>query len=112
MPDTFLYLETRGRSSGRLREIEIWFVLLAERFYIVAEMGERAGWVKNIRAHERVSFCVGTRDDKNKEVRSARAMARVVDAQLEPALVSSVRALMETKYAWSDGLIVELAPER
>jgi hypothetical protein len=45
-------------------------------------------------------------------VTGVRATARVVDAQLEPTLAGNVRALMDAKYAWSDGLIVEIAPER
>jgi hypothetical protein len=29
----------------------------------------------------------------------------------EPDLVAAVRALMDAKYGWSDGLVVEVAPE-
>jgi hypothetical protein len=48
-----LHLTTVGRVTGRPREIEIWFILCREKFYLFSEQGEAAGWVKNIkgRAH-------------------------------------------------------------
>jgi deazaflavin-dependent oxidoreductase (nitroreductase family) len=106
----FLYLETRGRKTGRPRRIEIWFVALEQRFYIVAEGRERAGWVKNLRAHSEVAFSIGTRSDQVLEQPLTRARARVVDTRAEPALAARVAARMDAKYDWSDGLIVELTP--
>ena len=44
-----LYLTTIGRRTGLPRDIEIWFVVCGGRFYLLAETGEAAGWVKNIR---------------------------------------------------------------
>jgi hypothetical protein len=52
-----LYLTTIGRTTGLPREIEIWFVLCRERFYLLAETGEAAGWVKNIRRNPKVKLC-------------------------------------------------------
>ncbi|HEX2676115.1 MAG TPA: nitroreductase/quinone reductase family protein, partial [Polyangiales bacterium] len=66
--DTFLYLETRGRKSGQPRKIEIWFVEHAGRYYLCAEMRERAQWVQNVRAHAAVTFSVGTRGDEGARV--------------------------------------------
>ena len=56
-----LYLTTIGRRTGLPREIEIWFVIRCERFYLFAETGEAAGWVKNIRRNPEVSVRIGER---------------------------------------------------
>lgn len=45
------------------REIEIWFVVCHERFYLFAEPGEAAGWVKNIRPNPKVTVRIGERND-------------------------------------------------
>jgi deazaflavin-dependent oxidoreductase (nitroreductase family) len=98
----YLYLTTMGRRSGRPREIEIWFTRRRDCYYLVAEHGERAQWVRNLRVEPAVQVRVGTR------VFSARA--RVVDAGVEPALAQAVRRGSERKYGWGDGLVVELRP--
>ena len=98
----FLYLTTAGRRSGRPREIEIWFTLHEGRYYLIAEHGERAQWVQNLRADPHVTARVAGR--------AFSARARVVDAAGEAALWRAARARSETKYGWGDGLVVELAP--
>jgi hypothetical protein len=40
-----LHLTTIGRRMGLPREIEIWFVVHGDRFYLFAETGEAAAWV-------------------------------------------------------------------
>ena len=99
----YLYLTTTGRRSGLLREIEIWFTRRDERYYLIAEHGEDAGWVKNLRARPAVQVRV---DDVE-----LSAQARVVDAVVEPELTADVRARSEAKYGWGDGLIVEISPD-
>ena len=42
----FLYLTTTGRLSGQPRQIEIWFTERDGRYYLLAEHGEQAGWVR------------------------------------------------------------------
>jgi deazaflavin-dependent oxidoreductase (nitroreductase family) len=106
--ETFLYLTTRGRRTGRPRRIEIWFVEHGGRHYVVAEGRERAGWVRNLRVHPEVSFSLGDSSDRERVVPARRARARVVDAAREPALAQAVCAAMDAKYDWSDGSIVEL----
>lgn len=101
--ERFLYLTTTGRVSGLPRTIEIWFVEHAGRHYVVAENRERAQWVKNIEHDPAVHFRVGTRGDAGPD---APAQARVVR---EAELVAAVAALMNAKYGWSDGLVVEIA---
>ena len=107
----FLYLVTRGRTSGLPRKIEIWFVEHEGRFYLVAEQRERANWVRNILADSAVQLSVGDRGDRQCVVAQCPARGRVLDERADATLLSAVRARMETKYDWSDGLVVELAPE-
>jgi len=99
-----LYLTTTGRRTGLPREIEIWFTEHAGRFHLVAEHGENARWVRNVRADPAVSVRVGDR--------RFAARARVVDASAEPRLCAEVRARSEAKYGWGDGLVIELRPTK
>ena len=100
----YLYLTTRGRKTGKPREIEIWFTRHGGRYYVIAETGERAQWVNNIRAAARVSWRVGRR--------RLTGRARVVDRRTESDLHRAVRRRSEAKYGWGDGLVVELTPAR
>jgi deazaflavin-dependent oxidoreductase (nitroreductase family) len=99
----FLYVTTTGRRSGKPHEIEIWFVEYAGVFYIVAENRERAHWVQNIRQTPAIIVRVGDQ--------TFPATGRALYADSEPALAESVSHLMDAKYGWSDGLIVELTPD-
>lgn len=98
----YLYLTTQGRRSGKPREIEIWFTRREGRYYLIAEHGRRANWVRNLVADPAVRLRVGRR--------TFRARARVVGPRVARALVRAVRQLSEKKYGWGDGLVVELAP--
>lgn len=102
MAERLLYLTTIGHRSGLPREIEIWFVVCGERFYLFAETGEAAGWVRNIRRNPEVSVRIGERQ--------INATARVLDRDTDRELWSRVAALAERKYGWGDGLPVEIAP--
>jgi deazaflavin-dependent oxidoreductase (nitroreductase family) len=101
-PD-FLYLTTTGRRSGVSREIEIWFTRRKGRFYVIAEHGERAQWVRNLRANPRVQWRVAGA--------ISAGVARVIDPALDPALHATVQARSRQKYGWGDGLVVELSPD-
>jgi len=98
----YLYLTTIGRRTGLPRQIEIWFTERPGRFYIIAEHRERAQWVLNILADSHVQVRVGDR--------SFAAVARPVSEERDPDLVGAVKTLSETKYGWSDGLVVEIIP--
>jgi deazaflavin-dependent oxidoreductase (nitroreductase family) len=100
----FLYLTTKGRRTGRPREIEIWFTRDGDRYHVIAEHGERAQWVKNLRADGAVSVRVGRR--------TFPARARVLDGARQARAVAAARARSEAKYGWGDGLVVELRPRR
>jgi deazaflavin-dependent oxidoreductase (nitroreductase family) len=86
--ESYCYLTTTGRVSGQPREIEIWFALDGRTLYLLAGGGERANWVRNLRAEPRVSVRVGEA--------TVRATARVVDDPGEEALA---RRLVHGKYA-------------
>lgn len=102
--ETFLYLTTRGRKTGLPRTIEIWFVEHAGCYYVVAERREQAQWVQNIARESAVSFRIGAREDP---APSAPATARIVR---ERQLIAEAALRMDEKYAWSDGLVVEICP--
>jgi deazaflavin-dependent oxidoreductase (nitroreductase family) len=95
----YLYLTTTGRVTGRARETEIWFTERNGHFYLVADR-ESANWVRNIRSQPQVKVRVGDAE--------FNSIARVVHNEREPRLAATVKALFNTKYGWSDGLIVEL----
>ena len=97
-----LHLTTIGRRTGLPREIEIWFVVYRDRFYLFAETGEAAAWIKNIRSKPEVTFHIGGRQ--------FGAMARVLDRNTDRELWDQVAALATRKYGWGDGLPVEISP--
>ena len=61
--EPFCYLTTTGRRTGRPHTIEIWFAAApgARTLYLVAETGDRADWIRNLRAEPRVVVRVGRR---------------------------------------------------
>jgi deazaflavin-dependent oxidoreductase (nitroreductase family) len=102
--EEFLYLTTTGWKSGRPHQIEIWFVRHEGKFYLVSEHGPDSHWVQNIRRQPRISFKVGQS--------SYEGNGREVDSKKEPDLAQAVSALMNKRFGWSMGLIVELAPNQ
>ncbi len=70
--DDVCYVCTRGRRTGRDHEIEIWFGVDGGTLYLLSGGGERADWVRNLRAEPRVT--VRLRD------RTRPGRARVVAA--------------------------------
>jgi deazaflavin-dependent oxidoreductase (nitroreductase family) len=67
----FCYLTTRGRVTGRPHEIEIWFARDGDTLYLLSGGGDRADWVRNLRAQPVVTVRIG-------DVTNA-ARARVVE---------------------------------
>jgi len=101
---TFLYVITTGWKSGNPHEIEIWFVEHGDSYYIVSEHRERSHWVQNIQHNPAVQVRLG------KDGTWRPAQARAVRPETDAALVADVSALMDAKYDWSEGLIVEIRP--
>ncbi|MGH3081388.1 MAG: nitroreductase/quinone reductase family protein [Gaiellaceae bacterium] len=88
-------LETRGRKTGLTRQNPVGNGLVGDTFWIVAEHGRKAGYVRNIAADPRVRVLVGGR------WRMGTAHALPDDDPLErqrslPALNARVVRLMGT----------------
>ncbi len=92
--ESFCYLTTRGRVTGRPHEIEIWFSLVPERrtLYMLAGGGDRADWVKNLRREPAVTVRIAGEELKG--------TARLVEDAGEDALA---RRLLVEKYERSPG---------
>ena len=99
----FLYLTTIGWKSGRSHEIEIWYVPYENCYYLISEHEEESHWVKNIRHNSQISFWV--------QGQTYKGTGRPIDRTAEPELAAAIAELMQTKYNWSEGLIVELCSE-
>ena len=99
--EKFLYLTTTGWKTGKIHKIEIWYVEHEGCYYIVAEHREKTHWVQNIRRKPQVEFYI-TGDE------AVRTTARIPDETAEPELVAAIKAKMDAKYNWSNGLITEI----
>lgn len=53
-PPTYALLETTGRRSGRPRQIPVANGIVGDTFWLIAALGERAQYVRNIRTDPRV----------------------------------------------------------
>ena len=98
--ELYLYLTTTGHITGKPHEIEIWFVEHGGSYFIVAEKRERAHWVRNIRARSAVDIRLG--DER------FRGRASFPD---DAQVLAAVKAKMDAKYGWSNGLVVALTPQ-
>jgi deazaflavin-dependent oxidoreductase (nitroreductase family) len=95
-------LNTSGWKSGKNHRIEIWFVEFNNKYYIASERGQRAHWVMNIKHNPAVKFNVSNKMNEG--------TARIVDPLKEHELAVRISKLMESKYKWNQGLIVEILP--
>jgi selenophosphate synthetase-related protein len=93
-------LNTSGWKTGRQHKIEIWFAEYNGRYYIISEHKDNAHWVRNIMHNSKVSFSVNNTTSEGE--------ARIVNREKESELAAEVSNLMNTKYGWSEGIIVEL----
>lgn len=111
--DDFCYLTTIGRVSGQPRTIEIWFAVDGDSFYLLAQYGERAHWVRNLQANPAVTLRLGET--------TRAASARIV----LPPQDQRARELIAAKYEeWCPGekfdpwvvqalpVAIEVVPER
>ena len=85
--DDFCYLTTSGRRTGKPHTIEIWFVVEGAAVYMLAEGGERADWVRNIRQNSAVLLRLGEQ--------TRPAIGRIVDDRVE---ADPIRQLLVAKY--------------
>jgi hypothetical protein len=97
----FLYPTTTGWKTHKQHRIEIGFIGYNKRYYIISERLDFAPWIQNILHEPKVLFDIGF--DK------FEGLATIVSSK-DSALVNTVSNMMNGKYGWSDGLIVELIP--
>ena len=97
----YLYVTTVGHITRKPHEIEIWYVEHGDYYYIVSEKWDKSHWVQNIRANPQVTVRVGQH--------TFEGVATILD---DEELITAVKAKMDAKYQWSDGLVVQLCPNR
>jgi deazaflavin-dependent oxidoreductase (nitroreductase family) len=54
LPPTYALIETTGRRTGRLRRVPVANGLDGDTFWLIAALGERSAYVRNLRAEPRV----------------------------------------------------------
>jgi deazaflavin-dependent oxidoreductase (nitroreductase family) len=96
-----LNLTTTGRQSGKLRTIEIWFVVYQECCYVLAEHGHQAHWVQNILSNSHVSIQI--------KGRRFRGRARILDREQDLDEWLAVANYSRQKYGWGEGWPVAIA---
>lgn len=82
--ESFCYVSTTGRRTGRLHTIEIWFGEWDGTLYLLSGGGDRSDWVRNILDEPQVEVRVGDQtwqargrmvEDPEEEVRARRLLA-------------------------------------
>ena len=86
--ESFCYITTTGRVTGRPHEIEIWFGMNGWTIYMLSGGGDRSDWVRNIMKTPGVSVRIGGREFSG--------TGRVVTDPAEDALA---RRLLLEKYS-------------
>lgn len=85
-PKRLATLEVRGRRSGRLRSLPVVIADIDDERYLVAMLGEGAGWVANVRAAGgRAVLRHGRREPVNLEEVPAGERAPILRRYLEVA---------------------------
>ena len=93
--ESFCYVTTRGRNTGRPHTIEIWFGAAGRTLYLLSGGGDRSDWVRNLRAEPSVSVRIGRGEEP------MEATARVVEGTEEDAVA---RRVLAGKYqGWTEG---------
>ena len=100
----FLHLTTTGWRTGKQHRIEIWYVTHNEKYYIMSERGMKAHWVRNINHNPKISFSINNFKYEGE--------GRIIDSKNESQLAAQVSEIMNAKYHWDQGLVVELRPSR
>lgn len=85
--DSYCYLLTTGRRTGLERTTEIWFAIAGGILYVLAGSGERASWVRNLRAHPALNI----------RIRDSIFRCNVRDVR-DPAEDALARRLLVEKY--------------
>jgi deazaflavin-dependent oxidoreductase (nitroreductase family) len=59
--ESFCYVTTKGRRTGRPHTIEIWFALRGTTLYLLSGGGRRSDWVRNLVKEAEVEVRLGGR---------------------------------------------------
>ena len=91
--EDYCYLTTKGRVSGRLHEIEIWFGVHGNTLYLLSGGGEGSDWVKNLLKEPSVSVRI--------RAHTFTGVARIVRVDDEDTMA---RYMLAEKYQeWKEG---------
>ncbi len=92
--ETFCYLTTVGRKTGRPHEIEIWFAVASggEALYMLSGGRDRSDWVRNLKKEPKVRVRIAD------EIFEGRA--RVIEGEEDNPLA---RSLLVEKYEKEPG---------
>ena len=91
--ESYCYLTTTGRVTGKPHEIEIWFGMDGDTIYLLSGGGDKSDWVKNMRVQPQVKVRIAKRHFTGK--------ARF---ELSAEEESRVRRLLAAKYqGWREG---------
>jgi deazaflavin-dependent oxidoreductase (nitroreductase family) len=92
--ESFCYVTTVGRVTGRLHTVEMWFGTSDGVLYALSGGGEGSDWVRNLMAEPNVTVRVGDQ--------TFPAVARVVEPGAEED--ARARRLLASKYqGWEEG---------
>jgi deazaflavin-dependent oxidoreductase (nitroreductase family) len=92
--DTYAYLTTTGRRTGKPHRIEIWFGMEDGRVYLLSGGRDRSDWVRNLQANPEVTIELGGK--------TLAGVARVVPEGSEED--QRARALLVGKYRQGNNL--------
>lgn len=98
--EDYCYLTTRGRNTGNLHEIEIWFGVHENSLYLLSGGGHKSDWVKNLLKDPNVTVRIAKQ--------TFQAAARLVTDKDEEMLA---RVMLADKYKEreADGSLSEWA---
>jgi deazaflavin-dependent oxidoreductase (nitroreductase family) len=88
--ESYLYLTTTGRVSGKPRTVELWFVIYEGKVYMVSEHPAKADWVRNLQEQPQVRVRIASQEWEG--------AARVLDKAEQP-LWDTVNRMACEKYS-------------
>lgn len=104
-------LRVRGRRSGQVRETPLNYLIADGAVWLLAGLGPRAEWYRNLRADARVSLVLPGRTIRGTavEVRAPGVRARVIPALLRTTPLPSLAAGLDVVHADDAALTDALA---
>jgi deazaflavin-dependent oxidoreductase (nitroreductase family) len=110
--EKFIYLTTRGRRTGKLHRVELWFAVYDGSIYLSHE-GQETDWMKNIKNNPEVRYEIG----ENKFVGKARYLEANDDDAQEGKIAlylkyygKAERKVIEDWFSLSTLILIEALP--